>query len=126
MNRTKLKIDILLKLSISSRPLSINDLHQALDFKCDISTIFRTISQFKDKNLVSEINLEEGFYRYELSLQKKTLSHHHHIRCRVCGEIRNLESCDLSSFEKSIKKLGFTQMEHRLEFSGLCSRCSKS
>lgn len=127
LNRTKGKIKILQEISKSQRPLSVTEIHSRMRESCDVSTIFRTITQFKEKLLVLEVNLDEGFFRYEIAAQndKHDFHHHHHIRCRKCGDIKNLEQCDLGVFEKAIAKLGFEEMEHRLEFSGLCSKCSK-
>ncbi len=125
INKTKSKISILLKLSQSPEPLSAQQIHEQLE-SCDLSTVFRTLSQFKEKNLVREVNLDEGFLRFQLILDndEKDPHHHHYVRCRNCGKISQIENCDLSVFEKAIKALGYTQMEHRLEFSGLCSECS--
>ena len=127
INRTRIKISILLEISKSKRPMSVPEIHAQLKENCDVSTVFRTVSRFKEKGLVHEVNLEEGFYRYEMASDSEEHSdhHHHHVRCRVCGDIRQIEQCDLAAFEKAIKKLGFTQMEHRLEFSGICSKCSR-
>ncbi len=125
LNRTKGKVQILSKISKSHKPISVTEIHSQLHASCDVSTVFRTITQLKEKNLILEVNLEEGFFRYEMnSSHEATHHHHHHVRCRLCGDIQNIEKCDLSSFEKSIAKLGFKKMEHRLEFSGICSRCS--
>jgi Fur family ferric uptake transcriptional regulator len=129
LNRTKTKVRLLLELSRSDRPLSVYDLHDKLKQSCDVSTIFRTIAQFKEKLIVQEVNLDEGFFRYEMAAdpsddEKQNDHHHHHIRCRKCGDIRQIEKCDLSAFEKAIAKLGFKDMEHRLEFTGLCSQCA--
>ena len=123
LNKTKVKIEILQIISLSKIPISVPEIHQELTDKCDLSTVFRSISQFKEKKIISEVNLDEGFLRYELFSMKKN-HHHHHILCRKCGDIKNLEECDLDVFEKALSKLGFTQMEHRLEFTGLCSKCS--
>jgi Fur family ferric uptake transcriptional regulator len=127
LNRTKGKVQILQKISHSEKPLSVTEIHSLMHENCDVSTIFRTITQFKEKNLIQEVNLEEGFFRYEMNYPNDDHDHHHHhhIRCRICGDIKNIERCDLAAFEKSIAKLGFKDMEHRLEFSGICSRCSK-
>jgi Fur family ferric uptake transcriptional regulator len=126
LNRTKGKIQILQEISNSEKPLSVTEIHNRMDSSCDVSTIFRTITQFKEKNLIHEVNLDEGFFRYEMSSKdQKDHHHHHHVRCRVCGDIKNIEKCDLGPFEKAIAKLGFKEMEHRLEFTGLCSKCFK-
>lgn len=128
LNRTKGKIQILEAISKSHKPLSIVEIHSQMKENCDVSTVFRTITQFKEKNLILEVNLEEGFFRYEMNAADDGHDHHHHhhIRCRICGDIQNIEKCDLGAFEKAIAKLGFKDMEHRLEFSGVCSKCSKS
>lgn len=125
INKTKGKIQILQEISRSQKPLSVTEIHDMLDERCDVSTVFRTITQFKEKNLIREVNLDEGFFRYEMSSPEKDHHHHHHVRCRKCGDIKNIEKCDLAAFEKAIAKLGFKDMEHRLEFTGLCSKCSK-
>lgn len=128
LNRTKGKIQILQEISKSHKPLSVQEIHTNMKESCDLSTIFRTITQFKEKNLVQEVNLHEGFFRYEMNHSTEDHQephHHHHVRCRVCGDIKNIEHCDLGPFEKAISKLGFKEMEHRLEFSGICSKCSK-
>jgi Fur family ferric uptake transcriptional regulator len=125
LNKTKVKIQILQEISRSQRPMSVTELHETLDERCDVSTVFRTITQFKEKNLIREVNLDEGFFRYEIGSSKEEQHHHHHVRCRKCGDIKNLEKCDLAAFEKAIAKLGFKDMEHRLEFTGLCSKCSR-
>lgn len=124
LNKTKLKIEILLIISKSKKPISVIEIHKSLSEHCDISTVFRSISQFKDKKLINEVNLEEGFLRYEL-ISNKNNHHHHHIICRGCGDIKNLNECELDIFEKSLKNIGFTELEHKLEFTGLCSKCSK-
>lgn len=127
LNRTKIKTDILVKLSHSDKPLSANEIHTELgENSCNISTVFRALTQFKNKGLVQEINLGEDFFRYEIVNLDDSDHHHHHVRCRSCGDIKYLDKCDLSSFEKMISKLGFKQTEHFLEFTGICKSCSSS
>lgn len=125
LSRTKIKTQILLILSKSKKPLSANELFDLIGAKnCNISTIFRSLSQFQEKGLTREINLGEDFSRFELIDLHDHTHHHHHVRCRGCGDIKYLEECDLSAFEKMISKLGFKKMEHYLEFTGICSKCS--
>ena len=126
LNRTKVKTKVLLEISKANKPISVAEIHARFkNFDCDISTIFRTITQFKEKNIIQEVNLGEGFFRYEILHNHKDHGHHHHhIRCRNCGDIKPIENCDISIFEKMISKLGYTQTEHHLEFIGLCPKCS--
>jgi Fur family ferric uptake transcriptional regulator len=124
LNRTRGKVRILQEISRSQIPISVTEIHEKMGESCDVSTIFRTVSQLRDKNVIHEVNLEEGFFRYEYAPREN--HHHHHVRCRNCGDIQNIEKCDLALFEKAIAKLGFKQMEHRLEFTGICSKCQRS
>lgn len=124
ISRTKIKTHILISLSQSNHPLSVLEIFES--FKkdtCDISTVFRTITQFKEKGLVKEINLGESFFRYE-TINHTSDHHHHHIRCRDCGNIKLIEKCDLSVLEKMVNRLGFKNVEHHLEFIGQCSECA--
>lgn len=123
LNRTRGKIKILQEISKSPRPLSVSEIHSLLNETCDLSTVFRTITQFKEKCIINEVNLGEGFFRYELAPYGH--EHHHHVRCRKCGDIKNIEHCDLVKFERAISKLGFKEMEHKLEFTAVCSKCSR-
>jgi Fur family ferric uptake transcriptional regulator len=125
INKTKGKVRILCAISRANRPLSVPEIHGLLRESCDVSTVFRTVTQFKEKNLIREVNLDEGFVRYELAhASPVSAHHHHHVRCRRCGDIRNIEDCDLAVFERAIARLGYTAMEHRLEFTGLCASCA--
>jgi Fur family transcriptional regulator, ferric uptake regulator len=121
LNRTKIKTNLLIELSQAKNPFSVAELHKKTGG--DISTIFRTMTQFKEKDLVRELNLGEGFFRYELQDHQDS-HHHHHVRCRVCGVIKLIDRCEISIFEKMIARLGFEKMEHYLEFTGICQKCT--
>lgn len=126
ISRTKIKTKIIQLLSTSKKPFSASEIHQEIGPKsCNISTVFRALKKFNEKEIVREINLGEDFFRYELINPNEDHSHHHHhVRCRGCGDIKFLDKCDISIFEKSLRKMGFTKMEHYLEFTGICSKCS--
>lgn len=125
INRTPIKIALLVLLSKTKQPQSVKDLYQKLTkFKCNISTVFRSIKQFQEKGMLRELNLGEDYFRYELINQNDKDHHHHHIRCRDCGDIKVLEQCDVSLLEKILGKSGFTNTEHYLEFTGNCPKCS--
>ncbi len=126
ISRTKIKTQILLTLSKSKEPLSATAIHQLIGQEnCNISTVWRGLKQFHERGIVSEVNLGEDFFRYELKNLGSNEHHHHHVRCRICGVIQHLEECDLSEIERKISKLGFNKLEHSLEFTGLCSKCSR-
>jgi Fur family ferric uptake transcriptional regulator len=124
INRTRTKLDILTTLSKAHGPLSVAEIHERIGSdSCDISTVFRTMTQFTEKELVRELNLGEDFFRYEVVSPEDKHHHHHHVRCRNCGSIKALETCDLTPIEKIVSKLGFSDLKHVLEFSGICAKC---
>jgi Fur family peroxide stress response transcriptional regulator len=127
INRTKPKLEIVKNLCRAQTPQAVSEIHHNIGGSklCDISTVFRTINQLKEKHLVKEIALAEGFFRYEFSLPGKHLAHHHHhVRCRICGLIKALPFCKLTLYDQTLAKLGFKDLEHHLEFTGLCQKCS--
>jgi Fur family ferric uptake transcriptional regulator len=125
ISRTQNKIDTIRILSNSTRPLSASEVHKKLKKNaCDISTVFRTLKQFQEKGIITTVNLGEDFLRYEFVNQAKPEHHHHHILCKNCGNIQHIDVCDLKIFEKMISKLGFKEVEHFLEFKGICPECS--
>lgn len=91
---------------------------------CDVSTVFRAVVQFRDKGIIKEVKLGEDFSRFEFVKEDSHHHHHHHVRCRNCGDIQTLDKCDIKIFEKAIHRLGFRNMEHNVEFSGICKKCS--
>jgi Fur family ferric uptake transcriptional regulator len=117
---TKNKLNILELFLKSSKPLSSSDVSNSLS-SIDESTIFRNLKQFTGKGILSEVDLGEGFKRYEF---KPENHHHHHIICSDCGKIDILDKCDLSIFTKQLKKLGYRNINHRIEFFGECSDCA--
>lgn len=58
--------------------------------------------------------------RYECIFDRH---HHHHIVCRTCGKIENVEACILGELEKMLAQKGYTDLSHSLEFFGVCESC---
>jgi Fe2+ or Zn2+ uptake regulation protein len=88
--------------------------------KIDLATVYRTINLFAALNIVSEIDFKDEFKRYELVYDRH---HHHHIVCRKCKRIENVEACILEDLEKLLNRKGYTEISHSLEFFGVCENC---
>ncbi len=89
--------------------------------KPDLATIYRNLSLMESLGIINTVDLGEGFKRYELN---HPASHKHHVICRSCGKIEDIEECGLQKIEMKIaKKIGFKIEKHRLEFFGLCALC---
>lgn len=88
----------------------------------DRATVYRQLGRLTDAGEVCEVSLGDGKKRYELA------GHHHHVVCKRCGRVEKVDAqkaeFSLELVEKRIAGMvKFKQVEHSLEFFGLCGRC---
>jgi Fur family ferric uptake transcriptional regulator len=88
----------------------------------NISTVYRTLELLKELGLVTETDLGGGKFRYH-SVEK---GHHHHLICRKCGRIFELDEAVLNPIEGTIlRKYGFKADLSHLAVFGNCVQCQK-
>lgn len=121
---TKLRQAVLNVLSASQEPLSVPDILIKLKthkLNPNKTSLYRAFETMKKEGFINEIMLGENKKRYELADK----SHHHHIVCKNCGSIEDIEmEKDLDMFEKKIEKTkNFKIASHSLEFFGMCGKC---
>ena len=88
----------------------------------NISTVYRTLELLKGLGLVTETDLGGGRFRYH-SADK---GHHHHLVCRKCGRVLELDDSVLSPLEGIIlRKYGFKVDLSHLAVFGNCIECQK-
>jgi Fur family ferric uptake transcriptional regulator len=88
----------------------------------NISTVYRTLELLKELGLVTETDLGGGIFRYH-SVEK---GHHHHLICRKCGRIFELDEAVLKPVEGTIlRKYGFRPDLSHLAVFGNCVECHK-
>ncbi len=86
----------------------------------NISTVYRTLELLKELGLVTETDLGGGRFRYH-SVEK---GHHHHLVCRKCGRILELDEAVVKPVEESIlRRYGFRADLSHLAVFGKCARC---
>lgn len=105
-------------------PLSNKEIHAAMPpGQCDLATVYRSLHVLEKLRMVQRFDLGDGVARFELQSGDER-DHHHHLVCRRCATIVELEECDLEGFEQRVaSRSGFTLVSHRLEFFGLCPKC---
>jgi Fur family transcriptional regulator, ferric uptake regulator len=85
------------------------------------TTIYRTLSLFKDAGLASEL-LFGGEARFEPVWNR---DHHDHFVCVACGEIFEFQSPQIERLQEEIAHgIGFQVEEHRHHILGRCRRCA--
>lgn len=85
----------------------------------NLSTVYRTLDLFEEKNLIEKYDLGEKKYNYSLIRH----GHHHIVECDRCHKVINLD-CPMKQIEDLItKETGFHLTEHHLEMKGICREC---
>lgn len=86
----------------------------------DISTVYRTLELLKKLGLVIETDMGEGVVRYHASEK----GHHHHLVCRDCGAIIDLDESLLGALRNTLlAEYGFSADLKHLAILGRCAAC---
>lgn len=122
---TRTRSAVLKVLEKTQYPLSASELYEKLEkekISIDLATVYRNLIVLRDLGFISQLELHhEGQFRYEVQQGRE---HHHHIRCRGCGQIVDLLLCPLKKLTLLIEKeTQYVVHEHTLEFGGLCPKC---
>ena len=135
LRRTGPRRAVLDVLADSRTPLTVPEIHARLGGRrAHIVSVYRTLHTLVRLRLVRPTDAVplaaalRGSQRYELA--EELTGHHHHLICRGCGAIEDLEGCLLA--EAPLTKLArdvrrtrrFEVTEHEVRLFGLCRRCS--
>jgi Fur family ferric uptake transcriptional regulator len=121
------KIAILTVLSGMSEPLSVSGILKKLKGKVDTVTVYRAVEDLSRAGLVRRVDLGHQHAHYEVVDSKGR--HHHHLVCRMCGAVEDVEQCDPAHLEGAVlrKSKRFASIEtHTMEFFGICRECIKT
>jgi Fur family ferric uptake transcriptional regulator len=85
------------------------------------ATVYRTIKQLLDANLIQKINASNGRVYYECN---ESLNHHDHIICNACGKIMEIKNPAIELALKSeCHAIGFTIEYRSVHIYGRCNDC---
>ena len=84
------------------------------------ATVFRLLAEAADEGKILRLKLNNSNDRYDI-----TTCHHHHVVCRECGAVADVDiSFDDSSLLNGAKGHDdFVLLEGHVEFVGVCSKC---
>lgn len=110
-------------LSKSESPLTAEEIAKKLKtLAFDRATLFRSLKTFSAAHIINAIDLGEGYLRYESNCDLH--HHHHHIICTSCKEIEAVPFCIPDEFKLFLKRKGYKEVTHRMDFTGLCKNCA--
>lgn len=88
-----------------------------------LATVYRTLELLSELHVVQKLNFGDGVARYDLRADN-TKHHHHHMICVQCGSMDEILEDWLGPLEEKCEQMfGFTVVDHRLDFQGICHRC---
>lgn len=120
---TPQRIMILAALEDSENHISAEEIYAQIITKypnVNISTVYRTLELLKRLGLVTESHLGEDRVRFHPAEQ----GHHHHLVCRVCGTVIDLDESSLASLKSALlQKYEFTADLRHMSISGRCVNC---
>lgn len=119
---TKGRTEILNILQTSENSLSAEKLYQICrgnNIDINLSTIYRTLELFEEKEIVEKIPFNDGVFSYKL----KGKTHRHHLQCDICHKEVDIP-CPMIQIEEIVQNsTGFTLTDHDLVMKGVCKDC---
>jgi Fur family transcriptional regulator, ferric uptake regulator len=114
------------ELSDTKTPLSPQELYQILlkkQKRIGLTSIYRSLDLFESMGMVFKI-INGSSMKYKLC---EIEDHHHHIICKACGNVVELNFCDISDWSKKVtESTGYQVIDHQLNFYGFCKACKPS
>ena len=90
---------------------------------CDPVTVYRTLGLFEELGVIQRCDFASEMAHYEVA--RPAGEHHHHFVCSSCRTVEHLDFCVVEGQEQRFYKMGYTRLQHRLEFTGLRPTCSQ-
>jgi Fur family transcriptional regulator, ferric uptake regulator len=120
---TKQRMAIVEEFAALGRYVTAKDLHERLARKrsgIGLATVYRTLETLQEIGAATTVPQHgETAYLY------CPAEHHHHAVCTKCGKVEDVPCRSISRFARALDAdLRFTLTQHRLEFFGICARCS--
>ena len=88
----------------------------------NISTVYRTLDTLAEMKLVTRTDLGDGRVRYHPADK----GHHHHLVCRECGAIIDLDERALAGLQETLlRDYNFIADLRHLGITGRCVKCNQ-
>ncbi|MCM1494304.1 MAG: transcriptional repressor [Bacteroides sp.] len=128
MKRTRQREDVFRVLTQAEEPLTAMEIYQrvrsnAKDANYAISTIYRALSVFEEKELLEKTTLmgeDMAVYAWKGDVHK------HYAICLICRRKLPLGSCPMEQLQLSPGLEDFTVTGHKLELYGYCKACKNN
>ncbi len=110
-----------------AKHLSSEQIYDLVKVDCPeigLATVYRTMQVLDEVGAISKLSLDDGCIRYEINLNKEDSHNHHHLICKKCSKIIEVEEDLLDEIEQRIEKIyKFDILDHDVKFYGICENC---
>ena len=90
-------------------------------YNINLSTVYRTLDIFEEKELVDKFLLGEGIKNFII----KKKNHNHIVECDLCHKEIEVP-CPMHQIEEILKnQTGFTLTDHSITLKGICEECNE-
>lgn len=122
---TRQRLAVLELLSGQADFRSAHQIHSSLRARGEsvgLATVYRTLQGLAEAGAVDVLRVDG-----ETTFRKcQRAAHHHHLVCRGCGLTVELQGDVVERWARDLAaQNGFVEVEHTLEFFGLCARCAE-
>ncbi|MBS2548617.1 transcriptional repressor [Catenulispora sp. NL8] len=106
--------------------ITVQDLHHLMrsaGHRIGLSTVYRTLSALVAAGAADTFRDTSGVQHYRA---RTTGDHQHYLVCRACGISEPVASDIVERWaEDTARRLGFAEVAHVVELSGVCRTCQK-
>ena len=104
---------------------SAQDLHASIrsaGSPISLATVYNQLRQMAARHEVDVLRSDAGEALYR---RCGVAQHHHHLRCRCCGNVEEIEAPTVELWAASVaSSSGWSEVSHILEVTGRCPRCA--
>ncbi|RSO05361.1 transcriptional repressor [Streptomyces sp. WAC 06783] len=122
---TRQRASVLRVLASCQDFVSAQELHVRLvtaDIPVGLSTVYRTLRDLERTGQVDVVRDEAGERLYR---PRPADGHRHYLICRRCGRSRPLDSDVVERWAERVgAESGYSAVQHTVELSGICGRCT--
>jgi Fur family peroxide stress response transcriptional regulator len=86
------------------------------------ATVYRVLDTLVQARAVSKVFHPDAVGRFD-----PTTDRHHHLTCRRCGKLVDINASTIKDISlSSVKVPGFKVTDYTINFTGICPRCQES